>query len=147
VTQFYQLPWGSSIYAKVVSYNFYGYSQESSIGNGAVILTYPDAPINVAETVSERSASTISLTWTNGAANGGAPVLDYRITYDQSAGDYIVLASGLNNPLFTATGLTSGNVYKFKVESRNKFGYSAFSQVVSILLQQFLQHLICQYQL
>ena len=86
-----------------------------------------------AETVSERSASTISLTWTNGAANGGAPVLDYRITYDQSAGDYIVLASGLNNPLFTATGLTSGNVYKFKVESRNKFGYSAFSQVVSIL--------------
>ncbi len=78
----YQLPWGSSIYAKVVSYNLYGYSQESPVGNGAVILTYPDKPLNVVETVSARSASSISFTWQNGVADGGTPVLDYRITYD-----------------------------------------------------------------
>ena len=80
-----------------------------------------------------RSATSISLTWTNGLADGGAPVLDYRISYDQSTGDFVVLASSLNNALFTATGLTFGNVYKFKVESRNKYGYSAYSQVVYIL--------------
>jgi len=39
----------------------------------------------------------------------------------------------LKNAFFTATGLTYGNVYKFKVESRNLYGYSAYSEVVSIL--------------
>jgi len=96
----YQLPWGSSIYAKIVSYNFFGYSKESAVGNGAVILTYPDPPLNVAEIISERSDSSISLSWTNGLADGGASVLDYRITYDNSIGDYIVLASAIKNPYF-----------------------------------------------
>jgi len=108
----------------------YGYSQESPVGNGAVILTYPDPPINVSEVVKARSATSISLTWANGLTDGGAPVLDYRITFDQSSGDFIVLASNLNKALFTATGLNSGKVYKFKVESRNIYGYSAFSQVI-----------------
>jgi len=48
----YQLSWGSSIYAKIIAYNYYGYSVESPKGNGAIILTYPDSPINLAETVS-----------------------------------------------------------------------------------------------
>jgi hypothetical protein len=105
----------------------YGYSQESSVGNGAVILTYPDPPINLVETVSERSASSISFTWSNGVADGGTPVLDYRITYDQSTGDYVILSSGVHSTSFTAIGLKTGNTYKFRVESRNKFGYSGYS--------------------
>jgi hypothetical protein len=40
-------PWGASIYAKVIATNIYGDSTTSSTGNGAVILTSPDAPINV----------------------------------------------------------------------------------------------------
>jgi len=43
------LPWGSSIYAKVIAINYYGASVESDAGNGAIILTYPDAPVSVAE--------------------------------------------------------------------------------------------------
>ena len=129
----YQLPWGSSITAKVVAYNLYGYSAESLEGNGAVILTYPDAPINVAETVEARTASTITFTWSEGAANGGAPVEDYRVTYDQSTGTYVVLASAVNALTFTATELTAGYTYKFKIEARNSYGYSVYSEVVSIL--------------
>lgn len=45
----YSLPWGSSVYAKVIAINIYGDSTESLAGNGAVIVTTPDAPINVAE--------------------------------------------------------------------------------------------------
>jgi hypothetical protein len=45
----FQLPWGSSIYAKVHAYNLYGSSAASGLGNGAVILTNPDAPSNVRE--------------------------------------------------------------------------------------------------
>jgi len=57
------LNWGSSISAKVIAYNYYGYSNESQIGNGAVILTYPDAPINIVEITSARSASSITFAW------------------------------------------------------------------------------------
>lgn len=78
----YSLPWGSHVYAKVIAYNGNGDSLTSAVGNGAIILTYPDAPLNLAETVLARTASTITFTWSAGVANGGTPVLDYSITYD-----------------------------------------------------------------
>jgi hypothetical protein len=129
----YQLAWGSSIYAKVSAYNLYGYSVESAVGNGAIILTYPDAPVSLAETISERTSSSITISWSEGAANGGTDVLDYRVTYDQSNDDYLVLVSELNALTYTAIGLTAGNTYKFKVEARNSYGYSAYSDIVAIL--------------
>ena len=79
----FNLPWGSSIYVKVIAYNNYGDSLESSVGNGAIIiLTNPDAPVNVIEVYSERTATTLGLMWSNGAANGGAAVLDYTVSSD-----------------------------------------------------------------
>jgi hypothetical protein len=57
------LPWGSSIYAKVNAYNQYGYSDESQAGNEAVILTNPDAPINVIEIIPARTPTTITIEW------------------------------------------------------------------------------------
>ncbi len=77
----FQLPWGASIHAKITAINLYGLSEESPVGNGAYILTAPDRPVNLAEFYASRSATTLGLVWTAGAANGGAPVLDYRITY------------------------------------------------------------------
>lgn len=75
------MPWGSSIYAKVIAINYYGASVESDAGNGAIILTYPDAPVNVAEDYSKRQAYVLAITWLEGAANGGTPVIDYRVKY------------------------------------------------------------------
>jgi len=60
----FNLPWGSSVYAKVVAKNIYGNSLESLNGNGAIITTTPDAPINLAEDYSVRTKSTLGLTWT-----------------------------------------------------------------------------------
>jgi len=45
----YNFDWGDSIYAKVIASNTYGSSLESLEGNGAVITTTPDKPINLAE--------------------------------------------------------------------------------------------------
>jgi len=73
----FDLPWGSSIYVKVVAFNLYGDSPESLVGNGAVILTNPDAPLDLVEVYSERKATSLGLSWTEGEANGGSPVLDY----------------------------------------------------------------------
>jgi hypothetical protein len=74
-------------------------------------LTNPDAPINLAENEALRSATSISFSWDEGAANGGAPVLDYRISTDQSTGVWVILDSGITNTYYTATGLTAGNTY------------------------------------
>jgi len=61
----------------VVAYNIYGNSANSTVGNGAIILTFPDAPLYLEEVYSQRRATSIGLAWTEGLANGGAPVLDY----------------------------------------------------------------------
>ena len=45
----YSLSWGSSVYAKIAAINLYGSSAFSNAGNGATILTIPDAPLNLAD--------------------------------------------------------------------------------------------------
>jgi hypothetical protein len=78
----YSQPWGSSIYAKISATNAYGDSSFSTSGNGAKIITYPDAPKSLANVALVTSAYLIGLTWATGAANGGSAVLDYKIIYD-----------------------------------------------------------------
>lgn len=44
------------------------------------------------------------------------------------------MATGITQLEYQATGLTTGVTYKYKVESRNEFGYSAsFSNEISVL--------------
>jgi hypothetical protein len=47
----FSLPWGSSVYARVVATNIVGDSPFSVVGNGAIMLTIPDAPIDLADDV------------------------------------------------------------------------------------------------
>jgi hypothetical protein len=129
----YSLEWGTSVYAKVIAINVYGNSLESAEGNGAVITTTPDAPINLAENVALRTKSTLALTWENAPFIGGADIIDYRISIAVQGGSYSVLASGLVNPIYTATGLTAGIIFEFKVESRNSYSFSAYSDVITLL--------------
>jgi len=39
----------------------------------------------------------IGVKWDEGDANGGAPVTEYRLSYDQSTGIYIVLGIGISS--------------------------------------------------
>ena len=75
------LEWGSSIFVKVVAVNAYGASQESVEGNGAVITTYPDAPISLTEVQEQRTKSTLGLSWQAAEFTGGASIQDYRLSY------------------------------------------------------------------
>jgi len=43
----YSLPWGSSIKVRVLASNIIGASPFSVTGNGAIILTFPDAPLSL----------------------------------------------------------------------------------------------------
>ena len=72
----YNLPWGSSIFARISATNDYGTSDFSASGNGAIILTVP-SPVTVANYASLTSASQVTITWTRAAENGGTAVLHY----------------------------------------------------------------------
>ena len=129
----FDLPWGEHVFAKVLATNIYGSSELSLEGNGAMITTNPDPPINIAEDYSLRDPTTLGITWSPAAFTGGDVIIDYRINIAEQGGAFSVLASGLLTPDYTATGLTSGTTYEFKVESRNSYGYSDYSEVLTLL--------------
>jgi len=59
----FNLPWNSEVWAKVSATNLYGTSDMSSEGNGATMISVPDAPVSLAEDLAERTGSTLGLVW------------------------------------------------------------------------------------
>lgn len=51
----------------------------------------PDAPINITRDSNLTTINQIVITWSPGASNGGNPIIDYRVTYDQGVGNWVVL--------------------------------------------------------
>jgi hypothetical protein len=64
----------------VVAHNLYGESAVSDSGNGAIILTVPDPPIDFQVDFTLKTRTSISLMWNEGY-NGGAPILDYTLSW------------------------------------------------------------------
>jgi hypothetical protein len=62
-----------------------------------VIQLVPDAPVNLLNNPSITSSFVIGFSWEDGSSDGGSPVLDYKITYDQSTLEMIELVSGLTD--------------------------------------------------
>jgi hypothetical protein len=52
------------------------------MGNGAIIVEVPDAPVGLADDVQYTSDTIIAFTWNNGISQGGSTIIDYKITYD-----------------------------------------------------------------
>lgn len=129
----FNLEWGASIYARVTAINVYGLSEVSEVGNNAQIVTYPDPPINLVEDWAPKAQTTIGLAWEDSAFNGGSAFLDYRISYDQGTNDYVVLKTGNVLKTYSAENLTPGTTYAFKVEVRNRWDYSTYSNELSVL--------------
>lgn len=128
----FSLEWGSSIIARVTATNTYGSSELSAEGNGAIILTNPDAPTNLVEDYAQRSATQLGLSWNQPSNNGGSPIRDYKVSYDQGSDTWIDLQSEIITKHYIATGLVPGTIYKFKVQARNAFGFSATSTELSL---------------
>lgn len=104
----YNLDWGTSVFAKVVAINFYGSSTESVEGNSGIIITTPDPPTTLAEVESQRTVSTIGISWVAPVFTGGAVIEDYRVTFVISGQSDPVIVSGVTEREYLATGLTSG---------------------------------------
>jgi len=128
------IQWGSSIYARIVATNFYGSSKASDAGNGAVILTYPDAPTNLAVNSEITVGSTVGLTWDEGAQNGGTAVLDYTVYSRSSLENDWTIRSTIVGTSATLVNFNLGLTYFFKVQARSAFDFSlGYSNEVSVL--------------
>ena len=57
-------------------------------------------------------------------------MIDYRISYAHESNVYTVLAVGVTDTQYTATGLNAGLYYKFKVEARNYLYHSPYSDAI-----------------
>lgn len=57
----YLIDWGAGVYAQVKALNIYGPSVASDAGNGGVIITNPDAPVDFIEDYSMRTATILGL--------------------------------------------------------------------------------------
>lgn len=92
---------GYSIQIKIVAINAYGNSKESEPGNGGIIVLVPDPVINLHNNPTITSDSAIGISWNDGTSNGGKAIIDYRILYDQSTGNYVNLAEHVTNKYYT----------------------------------------------
>lgn len=54
----------------------------------------PDAPVNLVNDESYTTDTVIRFTWNDGASDGGSPVLDYTVYYDEGTGsdNFVLLA-------------------------------------------------------
>ena len=128
----FSLDWGDEVYAKVYAFNTYGNSLNSLEGNGAIITTTPDVPTDLEEVYAQRTKSTLGLAWVAPVFTGGAVIDDYRVNFALQGQAFSVLATGVVDTTYIATDLTFGQTYEFKIESRNSYGYSAFSQTITL---------------
>jgi len=78
----YNLTIGASVIVRITAVNYYGNSTVSNAANGAYMIVLPDAPIQLAVNTTSTNATSIGITWSNGASNGGSPIIDYTISYD-----------------------------------------------------------------
>jgi hypothetical protein len=91
----YNLVKDDQVKAKIISVNIYGDSAISEEGSGAVIQYVPDAPVNLTNDPTTTSDTVIKFTWDDGSSNGGTPVIDYIVSYDQGTDNLIVLETGV----------------------------------------------------
>jgi hypothetical protein len=107
----YNFAWGSSIYARLSASNIYGTSIMSEEDNGAIILTVPDIPINLANVVELTLANQIGVSWEEAVNNGGTPVIDFTLWTDQGQDVFMPHDSGLTVTQTVVTNLDVGTYY------------------------------------
>lgn len=99
----YNLVLGDSIYAKVLASNYYGEGPVSAPGNGATIVLVPHPPTSLTNDGAITDATKVGFYWSDGASSGGRDILDFRIWYDQSLDEFIILEEAVTERTYTTT--------------------------------------------
>jgi hypothetical protein len=117
--------WGGSYVYRVAAINSNGrgsYSANSSV------VTPTVAPTPCLNLVCTKGFNKAILNWTAPESDGGTPITSYvveRKISSQADTTYVRTNTGSSNTTFTATGLTNGTSYTFRVAAINARGQSA----------------------
>jgi len=114
---------------KTATWSVDGKSIVGSAGVRINVQQTPTAPQSLAGTPATRS---VALTWTAPASSNIGAVTDYLVQYRlQGSATWITFRDGTSTTRkVTVTGLTSGQVYEFRVAAKNKAGTGTWSDVV-----------------
>src|SRR6185437_10809310 len=112
---------GSTYTFTVAAANSSGYGVESDQSSSFTPAppTVPDAPTGVAGSPRD---SSVALTWTAPASNGGSTITNYRITPFIGAAAQTAVTTTSAATGFTVPGLTNGTTYTFTVAAINAVG-------------------------
>ena len=116
---------GTAYYFKIAAINAAGTGTASSASSGVTPFTVPGAP--AAPTGTSANAS-VALSWSAPASNGGSAVTGYQVQVSTSAAGSYASAAGCTSAATsasttcTATGLTNGTAYYFKIAAINAAG-------------------------
>ena len=115
---------GSSYTFKVAAINSVGTGAQSAASNAVTPATVPGAPTITATVPANTS---VAVTWTAPASNGGSAITGYVVT--PYIGGVAQATQTFNSTATTetATGLTNGTAYTFKVAAINAIGTGAQS--------------------
>lgn len=101
--------------------------------------TVPSQPLNVAKVNS--TVDQITISWQAPIDNGGSPITDYQIYWDNGLGSSMSLvASTVGGPVLvwttvgtiSATAIQNGVYYRFSVVSVNAIGVSSNSAILGV---------------
>jgi titin len=120
---------GSRYYFRIAAHNAAGWSPPSSVVN-AVPLPQPSAPLSPTVTPGNESAP---LTWLAPSSTGGSTIDKYAVQQAISvAGPWKTIGEPTTRN-YTATVLTNGTPYYFRIRAHNAAGWGPYSTVVSTI--------------
>lgn len=123
---------GTSYVFKVAAVNLAGTGTYTANSSALIPATVPNAPTGVTGTLGNTS---VSLTWTAPADNGGSALTDYLTQYSSDGTTWTAFPDGSVSATAssTVTGLTNYATYYFRVAAVNAIGTGAYSSAISVV--------------
>ena len=118
---------------RIFAINSIGTSNSSNTASATTVqvTTVPGSPILSAN---PSSATSISLSWSPPSSDGGSAITGYRIEYSNATSQYSILVanSGNTQTSYLHKGLTTGQIYSYRVTAINAIGMGNPSNVASV---------------
>lgn len=115
--------------------NYSEYSNEARY----VIAAPPSKPLTPTKVYMKSNRTSLFIQWSESAATQ-TPIIGYTLYVSDETDEYRVIYSSSVNSLlreFELTGLTTGNLYKFKVSAINFNGNSVLSDALEVYACNF----------